>query len=477
MGNCGFSIAPANEDERELVIRNLERAEDISAVALEQGIDWTWETFPQYLDAVERMPKGINYAAYVGHSALRTWAMGERAFECQANDDDLQRMEDQLKLSMVAGAKGFSTSRGDHETSDGRPVASRLASWDEIAHLVTTVGRSGKGVFEIALGGASDLNEEQTRLFASLRSLGVATGVPITFGVLGGAEPGDDMCWQKMNLIESTNAGGGRMFGQSHCREFGVLLSFRTNLPFDLLDDWREFRSLSLEQQEVGLRNPTVRNRLVEAAIHGNYGSHSIGADPSRPDYSWIRVLDSVEGPNPTVAEIAKRHNCHPVEAFIDAALEHHLDRFFLQVLFNRNEDDVLRLLRHPRNVMTFSDSGAHVGQIMDSSIQTGLLSYWVRKREMFTFEEAIRMLSLAPAMAWGFHDRGLLREGMVADINVIDPERISSRLPVVEYDLPGGEMRLTQRADGILATLVGGQVVLSGGVHSGLLPGMLLRA
>src|SRR5579862_582370 len=190
MGNCGFTLAPVNDDERALVVRNLERAEDINPAALAAGIDWSFRTFPEYLDAVDRVPKGINYGAQVGHSALRTWAMGERAFEEEAKDDDLALMRRQLAESVRAGAIGFSTSRSiHHETSDDRPVASRLASWDEVVALVEVMGEQSAGILEVVDNGmlSSDPGERGGTL-TRLRDLSVRTGVAVTFGFMATTE-------------------------------------------------------------------------------------------------------------------------------------------------------------------------------------------------------------------------------------------------------------------------------------------------
>jgi N-acyl-D-aspartate/D-glutamate deacylase len=196
MGNCGFSLAPAPEAQRALVVRNLERAEDISGTAMAAGIQWTWDDFGGYLDAVEGVPKAINYAAYIGHSALRTYAMGDRAFEQAADPDQLAAMERELRNALDAGAIGLSTSRSqNHLTSDDRPVASRLADWSEVAHLVGVMGAMGVGVFELALDDeffARDI-EPRAAVQDRLRRLAVATGVPITFGVLGAR---DERIWQ-----------------------------------------------------------------------------------------------------------------------------------------------------------------------------------------------------------------------------------------------------------------------------------------
>ena len=475
MGNCGFTLAPCGKRERHLVVRNLERAEDIAAEAMDAGIDWTWTTFPEFLDRVEMLPKGINYAGYVGHSALRTFAMGERAFEKESSEDELSVMERELGDAMRAGAIGFTTSRSpSHETPDRRPVASRLASWDEVRRLVGVLGEMNAGVFELAGERAGGDPERLREYHVRLRDLAVESGRPITWGLFSRREEPD--LWRTyLALLEETAARGGRMFAQVHSRALTVVLSFKTNLPFDRLPAWRELRALPLDQQQARLRDPELRRRLVEAAKERDE-RRPIGAEARLGSYEWIFVMDSPEGPHRSVAEIARERGIDPVEAIIDLALEKDLDRFFLQPIANENQDHALELITHPRTVVTFSDSGAHVSQIMDASLQTHLLSYWVRARRALALEQAVRMLSFAPATYWGFADRGLIREGMAADLLVFDPDTIAPEMPEVVRDLPAGARRLTQRARGIAATVVNGEVVLRDGKPTGALPGQLLR-
>src|SRR5881397_728076 len=475
MGNCGFTLAPCGKAERHLVVRNLERAEDIAGAAMDAGIDWTWTTFPEFLDRVDALPKGINYAGYIGHSALRTYVMGERAFEKEATEDDLRAMERELRDALRAGAIGFTTSRSpSHETPDRRPVASRLASWQEIRRLVSVMGDLNTGIFELAGertgGDPARLRDYHVRL----RDLAVETGRPITWGLFSRREEPD--LWRVyLALLEETAARGGRMFAQVHSRALAIVLSFKTNLPFDRLPAWREMRALPLDQQRQRLRDPEVRRRLVEAAREREE-RRAIGAEPRPAAYEWIFVFDTVEGPHRSVAEIARERGVDPVEAMIDLALEKGLERFFLQPIANENQDHALELMQHARTVVTFSDSGAHVSQIMDASLQTHLLSHWVRAKHAFTLEQAVRMLSFEPATYWGFADRVLIREGLAADLLVFDAERIAPEMPEVVHDLPAGARRLVQRARGISATVVNGEIVLRDGKPTGALPGHLLR-
>jgi N-acyl-D-amino-acid deacylase len=476
MGNCGFTLAPVRADQRGLVVRNLERAEDIDPAALAAGIDWRFETFPEYLDAVDRLAKGINFAAQVGHSALRTWAMGERAFEEEATGDDLAAMRGQLAESLRAGAIGFSTSRTQHhETSDNRPVASRLASWAEVAALVGVLGDVGVGIFETADAGMSAPDPEERALgLDRVRALAAGTRVPVTFGMVATRGSG-----YLLDFLDEAAASGGRCIAQTHCRGISVLLSLRTRLPFDLIGSWGPLRSRPVDEQLAVLGDGDRRREYIEAAVHADYsGWRGVGAQARPPDFEGIRVYQQGLPPNPSVADVARQRGVHPAEAMVDLCVESGGDQLFIQPsLYPQDEEVLLRAMRHPRTVMTFSDSGAHLSQIADSSIHTHLLGHWVRDRQEFTLEEAVRMLTLAPAQAWGFSDRGLLRAGMAADLNVFDPDVVGPAVPQLVADLPAGGLRLEQRSVGFAATVVAGQVTIRDGVPTGATPGRLLRS
>jgi len=265
------------------------------------------------------------------------------------------------------------------------------------------------------------------------------------------------------------------MFAQVHSRGLNVVLSFKSQLPFDDLPEWKPFRALPLAEQMQRLRDPATRRRLIEGADDEPV-RRALGTEARPFPFEWIFVYDRVQGPHRTVAEIARERGVPPAEAMIDLALERDFDRFFLHPVANELQDSVLEMMRHPRTVVTFSDSGAHVSQISDCSLQTHLLSHWVREKQAFTLEQAVRMITLVPATHWGFADRGLVREGFAADLVVFDPDTIAPEMPEVVYDLPAGARRLRQQARGIAATVVNGQVLLRDGKHTGALPGRLLR-
>ncbi len=478
MGNCGFTLAPCAEKDKALVVKNLQRAEDISAEAMDAGIAWKWTTFREWLDVLDGLPKGINYSGYLGHSALRTYVMGERAFDQQASEDDLRAMEAELRDGLQAGAMGFTTSRSpSHETPDRRPVASRVAAWDEVRRLVNVMGDLNAGIFELA-GENTDraLGYENARAdyHRRLRELAVESGRPITFGLFSRKDaPG---VWRDYaKLLDDTAAAGGRMFAQVHSRALSAVLSFKTQTPFDKLPVWKEIRALPLAEQKAKLRDPALRPKLVEAA-KAKFQGDPRGTEARAAQYDRLFVMDTVAGPHTSVAELAAQRGLDPAELMIEMALEKDLDCFFLQPIANEDQDIALEIMRLPRVVVTFSDSGAHVSQLMDSSLQTHLLSHWVRTKGAFTLEQAIRMLTLVPATLWGFSDRGLIREGMAADLMVFDPDTIAPEMPQVAHDLPAGATRLIQKTRGIAATVVNGQILLRDGKHTGALPGRLLR-
>ena len=479
MGNCGFTLAPGAAEQRSMILSNLIRAEDISAEAIEAAVKWDWTSFREYMHAVDGVPKTINYASNIGHSALRTHVMGMRAFDEQASADDMLAMEHELRDALDAGAIGFTSSMSTgHKLPepDNRPVASNNASWDELSRLVCLMGATGRGIFEYAREREARSPDPAVRKVVNERllELAVTSGAPVTFGMPAGIPGAAD----HLQLLDATAAAGGRMFGQTHTRGISHLLSFKGRLQFDDIPEWAQVRSLPIEEQRKAFQDPAQRKILVEATRTGIYRTG--GGEPRKPTFHTMYVVQDTVKPNPTVEELAATRKVDPVELMMDLALETDFNQLFNQFDENtvpKTDDEALATLKHPRTVMTFSDSGAHVSLIMDSSIHTHLLAYWMRERGAFTLEEAVRMITLTPAMAWGFVDRGLLRHGAIADINIFNPETIAPQMPTIEYDLPTGARRLKQKSDGIMATLIAGKVAFRNGEHTGALGGKLLRS
>ena len=481
MGNCGFALAPCKPEEREWFARCLTAVEDIPTESMMSGIDWTWETFPEYLAHVERMPKAINYGAYIGHSALRMYVMGKRALDQTATPDDLRRMEAAVEEAIRAGAMGFSSSRSTtHVTPDNTPVPSRIADWTEVDRLVGVMGRLGSGIFQVGpdiSGGAA-----QRAFLARLKRVALESGRPVMFGTIASRQGEDPNPWTyQLDYLDECAAAGATVWGQSGTRSINAIFSLKSYLPFDVLPAWRELRRLPLAEQKARLADPATRKVLVaeEARMKPRdnvfQGGGAATTDPRRPDYDNLYAMKDVEWNDPTVAELAAARGQHPVEVMIDLSLAND-NQVYVQPIVNERPEQILGMLRHPRTLATFSDSGAHVCQEMGSSLQTHMLSYWVRARQAFTLEQAVRKLAHDNAAAWSLADRGVLQPGYRADLVVFDAERVRPAMPTVEADLPGGARRLVQKAEGIAATVVNGEVTLEHGEPTGRLPGVLLR-
>ena len=324
MGNCGFSLAPCSEEDKLLVMRNLERAEDISPEAMQAGIRWSWTTYPEYLDAVERLPKGINYSAYIGHSALRTYVMGERAFTEEATPDDLEAMQREVRSAIQAGAAGFTTSRTrNHQTPDGQPVASRLATWDEVRQLVGVLGELNSGVFEIA-GEDTGLNPERIQDYCNrLKALAVDTGVQLrlacsarprlqTIGVrflrwpMKPPQPADGC------LFRST-------VGPSACCSRSSQSPRLTSCPSGATSDNCPWQN---RQRPYAILK-CVRSWYSPPISRPKRGTRAVGAEARAANFKWLfPILDRAVPPYRSVAEIAAERNQDPVETYIELALE-----------------------------------------------------------------------------------------------------------------------------------------------------------
>src|SRR5712692_5158878 len=415
MGNGGFALAPCRPEERERFARCLTAVEDIPTESMLAGIDWTWETFPEYLATVDRLPKAINYGAYIGHSALRMYVMGKRALSETATDEDLARMAGAVKEAIRAGAMGFSSSRATtHVTPDNTPVASRIADWAEVDRLVGAMAELGAGIFQVGPDISGGL--AQRAFFARLQQVAVETGRPVMFGTISSRRGQDPNPWTyQLEYLDECAAAGARVWGQTTTRSINAIFSLKSYLPFDVLPAWRELRRLPLAEQKQRLADPATRRALVaeesrmkprDNVLQG--GGTATNATRT-PDYENLYSVKDVGWNDPTVAQLAAPRGHHPVGVMIDLVLAND-NQVFVQPLVNEHPDHVLGMLRHPRTLATFSDSGAHVCQEMGSSLQTHMLSYWVRAKGAFTLERAVRKLSFDNAAAWGLGDRGLLK-------------------------------------------------------------------
>lgn len=481
MGNCGFALAPCPPDQREWFARCLTAVEDIPLEAMMAGIDWNWETFPEYLATVDRLPKALNYGAYIGHSALRMYVMGKRALSEAATEDDIARMTAAVREAIKAGAMGFSSSRaGTHITPDDTPVASRIAQWSEIDALVGAMAELDAGIFQI--GPEVSSGPAQREFLQQLKRVALESGRPTMFGTISTRQGDRPNSYRyQLDYLDDCIAAGARMFGQTTTKSINAIFSLKSYLMFDGLPAWRDLRALPLDEQKRRLADPAVRNALIadEARMKPRdnvfQGGGAATTDPRKPDYGNLFAMKDVAWEDPTVASLAAASGKHPVEVMIDLMLANE-NQVFVQPLVNESPDDILDMMRHPWTLTTFSDSGAHVCQEMGSSLQTHMLSYWVRAKQAFTLEQAVRKLTFDNATAWELNDRGLVRAGFAADMVLFDEATVRPSMPTVESDLPGGARRLVQKAEGIAATIVNGAVAFENGVATGACGGVLLK-
>jgi N-acyl-D-amino-acid deacylase len=475
LGNCGVTFAPCKPADRGFLAQMMESVEDIPAAAINDGLPWDWETYGEYLDSVERMPKGLNTGGMVGHCAVRIHAMGERALdEAPASDADVEAMCALVAEAIDAGALGFSTSRTSlHRVPDGRVVPGTLADARELIEIGRVMGDRRRGVFESApaLGERGADGERRTRPeVALLGEISRLTGRPATFGLSQTKKvPGIEV--DALAEVEAQNAAGARLRPQTTARGIGLLFGLVHRTPFDGSPAWRELRSLPLAERLAVVREPERRRALVAAAD---------GLPTIPPTELFVLPEGDARydlGAEDTLAAHAARRDVTVAEAFL-ALCDERDGRVIVNWPFlNDDLDAVETMLRHPASVLGLADAGAHVGMIMDSSQPTFFLTYWVRDRQLVPIGEAIRRLTSDTADLFGIADRGVVRPGAFADLNVIDLDGM--RLPQPEYvhDFPNGAGRYIQQATGYDATIVNGEVFMEAGEHTGALSGRMLRS
>jgi N-acyl-D-amino-acid deacylase len=475
LGNCGVTFAPCREADREELATMMESVEDIPADSITAGLEWDWTTYGEYLEAVGRWPKGLNVGGMVGHCAVRVHAMGERSLgEEPATATDIDVMCGLVDEAIGAGALGFSTSRTLlHRVPDGRPVPGTWATSDELTAIAGVMGRHGRGVFEAAarLGeGARDAYAAIDTEIEMMADISLSSGRPLTFG-LAHTYLLDDLHRRALAAVDRGNARGAHVRPQTTARGIGVLFGLSHKTPFDRSPAWHQLQSLPLEERLATLRDPAGRARLIDEGT-GLQGTDFLRGTFVLDDDS----LDYRPDPENSIAALADRRGVSAVEAFVDLSLESG-GRVLLNYPFlNQRLDAVEEMLNDPNVVMGLADAGAHVGQIMDASQPTYLLANWVRDWGVLSLEDGVRRLTFDTAGLFGITDRGVLRPGFFADLNVIDLGNLALTLPTYVHDFPGGAGRYVQKAIGYQATVVNGQVSLEGGHPTGNLAGAMLR-
>lgn len=487
MGNCGVTFAPCKPEDRESLAELMESVEDIPRRAILEGLPWDWVTFGEYLDSLDRLPKGVNVGGMVGHCALRQYAMGERGLGDEPpTDDDMALMCDLLDEAMTAGALGFSTSRTYlHKVPDGRHVPGTYAQPAELFAFADVLGRHGAGVFESASrlgeGERDDADVPLTRAeLAWMGEVSRRSGLPVSFG-LTQHDSRPDLYARIIEFAKAENAHGATVRPQTTARSVGVLYCLDTFTPFDRAPAWREWRATAGGRDAgaavrvamlAAVRDPSLRARLIEAADE----------TPGRIDPWQLFVVNQPGGarydldPQCSLGAEADRRGVSAAAAYLELLLETDGTVVLTYPFLNQRLEAVEEMLDDPLVTLGLADAGAHVGQILDASQPTFLLTYWVRERQRWTLEEAVRRLTSDTADLFGIRDRGRLEPGRFADLNVIDWDRLHLPAPEYVYDFPHGAGRYVQGAAGYDLTMVNGRVTMRAGEHTGEFAGVVLR-
>ncbi|MGF1597452.1 MAG: amidohydrolase family protein [Acidimicrobiales bacterium] len=476
LGNCGVTFAPVQPGQKEFLAEMMESVEDIPRDAILEGLPWDWTTYGDYLGWLDRTAKGINVGGLVGHCALRVAAMGDRCMtEGSGTPDDIARMAELATEAMESGALGISTSRTlGHKVPDGRPVPGTWAEADELLAFGDVLGRMGYGLFEGAmrLGERDDAELTKTRAeLAVMGEISRRSGRPLSYGLVQ-SDRRPDLYSRVIEFNLEENAKGAMLRPQTTARGIGMIYNLFNRTPWDRATSWRELRGTDRADRLAALRDPDRRARLVADAAEAQLVM----------GYDQLFVLPEGDArydckPEDSLAAHATRRGVSPAEAFIDLCLERDGFVNLNYPILNHQLSAVEEMLDMDLVTLGLADAGAHVGQIMDTSQPTFLLTYWVREKQRWTIEQAIRRLTSDTADLFGFKDRGRIEPGRYADLNVIDFDGLSLPQPEYVNDLPNGAGRYIQGSSGYDYTIVNGEVFMDHGEHVGALAGRVIRS
>jgi N-acyl-D-aspartate/D-glutamate deacylase len=476
MGNCGVGFAPVRPGDEAFLIELMEGVEDIPGTALHEGIDWQWESFPEYLDALDRTPRVMDVAAQVPHASVRAYVLGDRAHE-PATADEVETMAKVVQQGLEAGACGFTTSRTILHRSKHGLVPGTVAEPDELLAIGDGMAAAGHGVFELV---SDHQGTEPERSW--LVELARRDGITVTYALAQAPHAPD--AYKAALADADTLAGQGlRIVPQVACRPTGMLFGLQSSLhPFITHPVYREMSGLPLAERVAKLRRPDVRARLlseepatdspVARVLMSRWDQIFPLGDP--PDYE--------PAGDASVAAHAQRLGRSPEDVVLDWLLERDGTALLFAPLasyVNRDHDAILEMMTHPRTVLGLSDGGAHCGLICDASMPTFLLTHWARDRTRgarISVEQAVHLQTGRTAAVYGFKDRGTIAPGQRADLNLIDFDRLRLAAPEMVFDLPAGGRRLVQKVDGYRATIVAGEVTFENGEATGARPGRLVR-
>ncbi|ATE64186.1 N-acyl-D-amino-acid deacylase family protein [Rhizorhabdus dicambivorans] len=483
-GNCGVGFAPVRPEHRGPLIELMEGVEDIPGITLAEGLKWDWESFPEYLNALDRLPRVMDVAAQIPHHPLRVYVMGERGLRRErATAEDIAAMFRLTEEALRAGAFGFTTSRTQsHRTVKGDLVPGQNADVEELLGIGRAFGRVGRGVF----GMMSDFVDE-TAEFAWLERLVRENGCPAWFLLTD--HPSDPDRWRRLaEHMRQSRVKGLPIFAEVAGRPVGVLLAANTSInPFSMRPSYQALLDMSPDDRLTEMRKPATRARILADAVPASFRETAapllweIATGWDRM-YVMGETLDYEPSPDKSVAAIARATNRLPDEVAYDYlanSAEHFL--FYPTTGYTQGDHDVIaELLQADGAILGLGDAGAHCGMIVDASLPTFMLTHWSRDRSRgprLGLEQVVRMQTSATAGFYGFHDRGALKPGLRADLNVIDLPSLTLEAPEVVHDLPAQGRRLIQKARGYVATVAGGVPTFERGEHTGALPGRLVRA
>jgi N-acyl-D-aspartate/D-glutamate deacylase len=479
MGNCGVGFAPCRQEDHDVLVDVMAGVEDIPGVVMTDGLPWTWETFPEYLDALDAGKRDIDVAAYLPHSPLRVYVMGQRGADREpATAEDLAKMRALAKEAIEVGALGFASSRLTiHKTESGSPIPSYEAAREEIEQIAKGVVDGGGGLLQfvpdIPAGGYQPVLQ-------TVFEVAEDVGLPLTFTLVV-ANAGDPTWPEAITMIEKANAAGGDITAQLLPRPIGLIIGLQLSAnPFVLYPSYREIAHLPLAERVAEMRKPEVRARIL--ADKPGQGHPILYVAQM---WDWIFPLGDEPNyepdPSTSIGARAQARGVDPMEEAYDRLLDddgHAMLLVATSNLENNSLDTVGELLYREDVVLGLGDGGAHYGMICDASYPTFLLAHWARDRASgrFSVPRAVRELTSVPARVAGLGDRGRIAVGYKADLNVIDHAALRLHKPRVTYDLPAGGRRLDQTADGYVATIVSGEVIAEDGVPTDARPGKLVR-
>ncbi len=452
IGNCGFTIAPCRPADREITMRNLTQVEGMSIDALRAGIDWGFETFPEYMAQLKARGSAVNVAAYVGHSSVRTYVMGVDAAKREATVDEIEQMQAVVREAMVHGAVGFASSTSPaHNGEGGLPMPSRLASEAEMAALVGAMGEGGGGVYMLTKGGHTPM--------PFLESLAAASGRPVMVAALLHNSVNPDAVFADLEAIAAANTRGHRLLGQVSCCPLTMDFTLASPYPVEGLVSWKPALGLSGDALKHVLAEPAFRD-AVRAEMRTPTTFRLFNSEWDKVHVVEAALPENARLEQHSIAEIARDEGRDPLDAMLDLALDEDLRTVFTAQLLNSNEDAVGRMLNHPNSIVSLSDAGAHLTFFNDAGFGLHLLGHWSRDLGAMSLAEAVRRLTSHPASVLGLQGRGTIRDGLAADLLLFDPKTVGRGPKRRVHDLPAGAARLTTDAVGVHGVWVNGAQV-----------------